>query len=141
VAVSPPFLNQFMLQLWEEAARLDGAGEIRIFFKIMVAVAAPLLATMAIFISVQHWNSWYESTFFVRDKTLMTLAYRMMVVFKRFDMRNLSASAAESVTSLRITPLSVQLAAMMIAVVPILAVYPFFQRYIISGITIGSVKG
>ncbi|MDR3119729.1 MAG: carbohydrate ABC transporter permease, partial [Clostridiales bacterium] len=56
----------------EEAARVDGAKELRIFFSIVIPMATPLLATIAIFISVQHWNSWYDSAFFVRNQELMT---------------------------------------------------------------------
>ena len=125
----------------EEAARVDGAGELRIFFTIIIPMAAPLLATIAIFVSVQHWNAWYDAAFYVRDQNLMPLAYRMMAIIKRSDLNNISAQSAMAASTVRVTPLSVQMAAMTIAVLPIISVYPFFQRYIITGITIGSVKG
>jgi putative aldouronate transport system permease protein len=140
VLVAISFFHNFPIEL-EEAARVDGAKELRIFFSIVVPIASPLLATLAIFISVQHWNAWYDSAFFVSNPKLLTLAYRMMAVINRADLRNVSAAASGAVSTIRVTPLSVQLAAMTIAVMPILCVYPFFQRYIISGITIGSVKG
>ncbi len=125
----------------EEAARVDGATEMTTFIKVILPVAMPLLATISIFVSVQHWNSWYDSAFFVKDENLRTLAYRMMAVLKKSDLSNVSSSSAAMATSIKVTPLSVQLAAMVIAALPIVVVYPFFQRYIISGITIGSVKG
>lgn len=125
----------------QEAARVDGASEFRIFFSIILPVSTPLLATIAIFVSVQHWNSWYDSAFFVKNQELMTLAYRMIAVLRRADLNQVSQASAAAASAVRVTPMSVQLAAMVIATLPILAVYPFFQRYIISGITIGSVKG
>lgn len=125
----------------QEAARVDGAGELRIFLQVILPVAMPLLATIAIFVSVQHWNSWYDSAYFVRDEDLRTLAYRMMAVMKKSDLNNVSGVSAAMASSVKVTPLSVQLAAMVIATLPIVVVYPFFQRYIVSGITIGSVKG
>lgn len=125
----------------QEAARVDGASELRIFFSVILPVAKPLLATIAIFISVQHWNSWYDSAFFVKDQDLMTLAYRMMAVLKKADLSQVSQASAAAASAVRVTPMSVQLAAMVIATMPVVVVYPFFQKYIISGITIGSVKG
>lgn len=125
----------------QEAARVDGAGEMRIFFQVILPVATPLLATVAIFVSVQHWNSWYDSAFFVRNQDLMTLAYRMMAVMKKSDLSQMTQSAAGAVSTMHVTSMSVQLAAMVIATMPVVVVYPFFQRYIISGIAIGAVKG
>ena len=125
----------------QEAARVDGASEMRIFFSVILPVAKPLLATIAIFISVQHWNSWYDSAFFVKNQDLMTLAYRMMAVLKKSDINQISQASAAAASAVRVTSMSVQLAAMVIATMPVVVVYPFFQRYIISGITIGSVKG
>ena len=125
----------------QEAARVDGAGELRIFFSVILPVAKPLLATIAIFISVQHWNSWYDSAFFVKNQDLMTLAYRMMAVLNKSDLNQVTQASAAAASAVRVTPMSVQLAAMVIATMPVVVVYPFFQKYIISGVTIGSVKG
>ncbi|MDR0999224.1 MAG: carbohydrate ABC transporter permease [Clostridiales bacterium] len=124
----------------EEAARIDGAKELGIFFRVIVPVSTPLLATLAIFMAVQHWNSWYDTAFFVRNQSLATLAYRMMAVIRKADVRMVSAAAAGAYSTVKTTSMSVQLAAMSIAVAPIIFVYPFFQKYIISGITLGSVK-
>lgn len=123
-----------------EAARIDGANEMKIFQSIIVPISAPLLATIAIFVSVQHWNSWYDSAFFIKNNNLRTLAYQMMAVVVRSDLSHANVGA-EAASALRVTPLSVQLSAMVFSVAPILCVYPFFQRFIISGIAIGSVKG
>ncbi|MDR0999219.1 MAG: carbohydrate ABC transporter permease [Clostridiales bacterium] len=139
VLVSISFFRSIPPEL-EDSAQVDGARDLRIFAKIIVPIAKPLLATIAIFVSVGHWNAWYDSAFFIQREELRTLAYRMMATIQR-SVQTTDISQAGIVTLITYTPLSVQLAAMVAAVFPILAVYPFFQRYIIAGITIGSVKG
>ncbi|MDR3119734.1 MAG: carbohydrate ABC transporter permease [Clostridiales bacterium] len=141
VLVSIAFFKAIPQEL-EDSAQVDGARDLRIFVSIIVPIAKPLLATIAIFVSVGHWNAWYDSAFFVQNDDLRTLAYRMMATIQRSSTtQGTDISQAGIVSMITYTPLSVQLAAMVLAVFPILAVYPFFQRYIIAGITIGSVKG
>jgi putative aldouronate transport system permease protein len=152
VYIAPSLLNIFYMLVaisffqglpseLNESARIDGAGEIKIFSSIVIPVSLPLIATIAIFTSVGHWNSWYDSAFFIQNDNLRTLAYKLMAVIRRSYVDFNSAAATEAGTRIKATSLSVQLAAMTIAVTPILAVYPFFQRYIIAGTTLGSVKG
>lgn len=125
-----------------ESARLDGAGEMKIFTRIMLPISKPMLATIAIFTAVGQWNSWYDCAFFTQDKSLRTMGYLLMSVINKASIGNQGMDAyAASATSSTVTTLSVQLAAMVVAVAPILVIYPFFQRYIVSGITIGAVKG
>lgn len=126
-----------------ESARLDGASEMKIFTGIVLPISKPLLATIAIFTAVGQWNSWYDTAFYTRDKELRTMAYQLMSVINKSSLgqnSNMDAYAASLATE-NITNMSVQLAAMIVAVAPILAVYPFFQRYFVSGMTIGAVKG
>ncbi len=141
VLVSISFFQEIPVEL-AESARLDGAGELRIFTRIILPIAKPLLATIAIFTAVGHWNSWYDSAFFTQDKALRTMAYQLMSVINKSSLANAAMDTyAATLQAETITNTSVQLAAMIVAVAPILAVYPFFQRYFISGLTIGSVKG
>lgn len=123
-----------------ESARLDGAGEFRIFRSIMLPISKPLLATMALFIGVNQWNSWVDSAYYVRDESLRTLAYRMMAVLNQASLpasAQVSAMASQST----VTYLSVQMASMIIATLPIMCVYPFLQKYFVSGMMLGAVKG
>ena len=140
VLVSISFFEGIPRELGE-SARIDGASEMRIFFRIILPIATPLLATIAIFTAVGHWNSWYDSAFFVQRKELRTMGYQLMSIINKSTATmgaNLQPEAIAAATS---TTMSVQLAAMLVAVAPILTVYPFFQRYFVSGLTIGSVKG
>jgi putative aldouronate transport system permease protein len=112
----------------------------QIFTRIILPVSKPLLATIAIFTAVGHWNAWFDAAFFVQDKNLHTLGYQLMVVVNRSS-SNMSAHIAAEVAGIsQTTSMSVQVAAMLVATLPILVVYPFFQRYFISGLTLGAVK-
>lgn len=125
-----------------ESAMLDGAGEITVFHKLVLPLSRPLLATMALFIGVGHWNSWLDSTYFVTDKNLRTLGFLLMQVINKNNvsasnaMQNMGASAGVTVTGK-----SIQMTAMVIAVLPIICVYPFLQKHFVKGIMIGAVKG
>jgi putative aldouronate transport system permease protein len=139
VAVS--FFNGIPSAL-HESATIDGAGEMRIFANIILPVSKPVLATIAIFTGVAHWSSWFDSAFFIRDKNLRTLGYLLMEVINRSNLSGSStmASAIASVNSV-ITPLAVQVTAMVITVFPIMVIYPFLQKHFVAGLTVGSVKG
>jgi putative aldouronate transport system permease protein len=125
-----------------ESAIVDGAGEVKIFARIILPLSKPLLATIAIFTGVGHWNSWFDSAYFVQIKELRTLGYLLMEVINR---SNLSAVSLQNMmiasTHMVLTPMAVQVTAMVIAVFPIMVIYPFLQKYFITGLTLGSVKG
>lgn len=148
VYVIPGALNTFFilvaLSFFEEipgslreSAKIDGAGELKIFRKIILPVSKPFLATLVLFIGVGHWNNWYDSAFFIRSKELRTLSYLMMEVINK---SLVSASSAGHSSTTETTSLSLQSAAMMVATLPIICVYPFLQKYFIKGMMVGSVK-
>ncbi|XEC96722.1 carbohydrate ABC transporter permease [Paenibacillus tarimensis] len=151
VYVIPGMLNLFFLLIaitffteipeeLGESARIDGASEVRIFAKIILPVSMPLLATMSLFIGSGQWNAWLDSAYFVQDERLRTLTYRMMQVINQTMVPSGEAqSAAMSRSS--VTPFSIQATAMVVSIVPILGVYPFLQKYFVSGMMLGSVKG
>lgn len=148
VYVIPGALNTFFLLVGlsffqdipaslRESAILDGANELTVLRKIILPISTPFLATLVLFIAVGHWNNWYDSAFFIRDKNLRTLSYLMMEVI---NSAKVSSQAANSGAMVRTTPLSIQTAAMVVSVVPIMCTYPFLQKYFVKGIMVGSVK-
>lgn len=139
ILVATSFFQELPVEL-SESAKLDGAGEGTIFFKLIMPLSKPLMATIAIFTSVGHWNSWYESAFFVSRKELRTMAYLMISIINQSDTSQLGNDAAMASGAISTTTLSIQLAAMVVAVLPILFVYPFFQQYFVTGLTVGAVK-
>lgn len=138
IIVATSFFQEIPKELGE-SARLDGAGEFKIFRSIILPISKPLMATIAIFTSVGHWNAWYESAFFVTNKGLRTLGYLMISVINSSRASTVKGDASMQAAA-NTTTLSIQLAAMVIAVFPILCVYPFFQRYFVTGMTVGAVK-
>ena len=130
----PPALN--------ESAKIDGANDFIIFFKIILPLCLPVIATVALFIAVGQWNSWFDTYLYARSNdSLTTLQYELMKV-----MDNAAASSAAdpnnplAQAAAGVNPESIKMAITMVATVPILLVYPFVQKYFVSGMTLGAVK-
>lgn len=124
-----------------ESALLDGASEMGILTRIVLPLSKPLLATMALFIGVGHWNSWLDAAYFVSDKSLKTVGFLLMQVINKNTVSATQAIVNMGGTGVTMTTESIQMAAMMVAVLPIICVYPFLQKYFVKGIMIGAVKG
>lgn len=130
----------------QESAEIDGAGYLVIFFKIILPLITPILATIAIFSAVFQWNSFTDTLFLMTDSkyyTLQFILYRYMNVSSALAsiLRSSQGSTASADIMNMQTASSVKMTVSMIIVTPILFVYPFFQRYFVKGIMIGAVKG
>ncbi len=127
----------------KESARLDGAGELTIFARIILPLSKALLATLGLFAAVSQWNAWSDTAFFAPgNKSLRTLAFLMRDVIIRNQVDTSSRQALmQAAKHTTVTATSVQMAAMIIAVLPIMTVYPFLQKYFVKGIMLGAVKG
>ena len=129
-----------------ESARLDGAGEFTILWKIMLPLSMPIVATILLWCAVAHWNDWARTLYFVDNPDLYTLQYRLMLAKKDADsLTQMIQNALETGRPLGTIDTdfsgeSVQAAQTIITTVPIVLTYPFFQRYFVSGVTMGSVK-
>lgn len=132
----------------QEAAAIDGAGILKIFFRVVLPISAPILATIAIFSAVGQWNSFQDTLIYVTDSHLYSLQYLLYSYINAanslatliMSSPGLSASTIANLAT-RQTPTSIRMTVSIIVVLPILAVYPFFQRYFVKGIMIGAVKG
>jgi putative aldouronate transport system permease protein len=144
-------LRTFFQQLpesLEESAKIDGAGDFRIFVKIILPLSMPVLATIALFIGVFHWNDWFTGTYFVTSDSLrpvQTLLNDLLIQSEALANAAKNASETGSSTALQnvatTSPETLRMATLMFATVPILCVYPFLQKYFVKGVMIGSVKG
>ncbi len=128
----------------EESAMMDGAGYFKIFTRIIVPLCKPVFATIALFIAVGQWNSWFDTMLYNRmADNLTTLQYELMKLLSSVSQLSGDAntsSLTSSVTSVQVTTKSVRAAATILTCLPIVALYPFLQRYFITGLTIGGVK-
>ncbi|MEY8424955.1 carbohydrate ABC transporter permease [Lachnospiraceae bacterium 38-14] len=124
----------------EESAQLDGAGYTVIFVKIISPLCKPVYATIALFVAVYQWNSWFDSMLYNRMSTkLTTLQYELMKLLSSVMQQSGSAEAAKNAAA-AVTPASVRAAATIATMLPIICLYPFLQRYFVTGLTIGGVK-
>jgi putative aldouronate transport system permease protein len=123
----------------EEAAFIDGASHWRILWQIYVPVSVPVIATVTLFIMVQHWNSWFDGMIYMRNTNNFPLQTYLRSIIMSFNFANMTIE--EHMRLARMNIRSVKAAQMIIGSIPILAVYPFLQKYFINGITLGSVKG
>lgn len=126
-----------------EAAKIDGAGEGKIFFRIITPLSKPVMAAVGLFVAVNHWNAWYDNMIYVKKPELNTLSFLFVKMIQAQQaMENFASTVSDiSVSQSTVSTTTLSLATMMVAIVPIMLVYPFVQKYFTSGIMIGSVKG
>lgn len=131
----------------QQAAEIDGAGLMTFFFKILLPVIRPILATIAIFAAVNQWNSFQDTLLLVTDSSLNTLQYILYQYINQATslttMMNLqsSGSAVMQTLAAKQTPTSIRMTVTIVVVAPIILIYPIFQRFFVKGIMIGAVKG
>jgi putative aldouronate transport system permease protein len=125
-----------------EAAQIDGAGEIKAFYKIVLPLSMPIMATIGLFEAIMYWNDWFNGMTYVTDPSLFSIQNILNRIITDIQFlsnnSNLSSTAGEAMAELPTT--SVRMAIAVVGVLPILIAYPFFQKYFIKGITIGAVK-
>ncbi len=131
----------------QEAAEIDGAGIFKVFYKVVLPTCTPILATVAIFSAVNQWNSYQDTLIYVTEQKLYSLQYLLYTYINQASslaaMVKNSGTAAVSAAALATqqTGTSIRMTVSVIVVLPILCIYPMFQRFFVKGIMIGSVKG
>lgn len=125
-----------------DAARIDGSGEWYILFKIVLPMSRPILATVALMVALQYWNDWINGLYYLTKDHYFTIqvVLNKMLQDMQFLTSN-SLAAATNVDTSTMPTLGVKMAIAFIGVLPMMLIYPFFQKYFVKGITIGAVKG
>lgn len=125
-----------------EAAKIDGAGEVKTFFKIIVPISKPALATVGLFIAFTYWNDWYQSMLYIDSPDINSLQFYLYRIMN--NIQYLSTSMQAGNISIDIASLPSETARMALCILaagPMLVVFPFFQKYFVKGLTVGAVKG
>jgi len=123
-----------------ESAQLDGAGYTTIFIKIISPLCKPVYATVALFVAVGQWNSWFDAMLYNRmSGEYTTLQYELMKLLSSVTNQGASAETMKNAVG-AVTPVSVRAAATIITMLPIICIYPFLQKYFVTGLTLGGVK-
>ncbi|HEY0756012.1 MAG TPA: carbohydrate ABC transporter permease [Ktedonobacteraceae bacterium] len=123
-----------------EAAKLDGAGEWRIFFRIVVPMSTPALATVGLLIMLVYWNDWFQGLLYISNTHLVSLQYLLYQISQNVLMLNAAASQSNVATT-ALPAQSVLMAMAILAIGPIVFAFIFTQRYFVRGITLGGLKG
>lgn len=126
-----------------ESARIDGAGEIYTFARIVLPVSKPALATVGLFMVLHYWNDWFSTLLYIDSQKLMKLQYMLIRVIRNMEFLN-SADALQYgliKPGMEIPTQSARMAMCVVAAGPMLVVFPFFQKYFVRGMTVGSIKG
>jgi putative aldouronate transport system permease protein len=125
-----------------ESAQIDGAGHGRILFRIYVPLAMPIIATLALFIGVGHWNDWFTGAYYQSRTALFPAATLLQKLLRESSPSSMKEGQETLMDTMRtFTPQSLQMAFVMILTMPIVVVYPFLQKYYVKGVMIGAVKG
>lgn len=129
-----------------ESARLDGAGDFKIFIRLILPLCKPALAVVGMFVAIWQWNNWFDTHLYASSKqNLSTLSYELQKLLASSFSQGQTAQAATSgigaeLAGGMVTPIAMQAAITIVAMVPIIMVYPFVQRYFVTGLNVGGVK-
>ncbi|UUZ83790.1 ABC transporter permease subunit [Paenibacillus sp. P26] len=145
----PPAINTFMVMVvrnfiaelpesLEESAKIDGANDIVILFRIVIPLSLPIIATVGLYSGVHHWNAWFDSMIYIQDgkKHVLQFVLRKIILLgntAEFEM----TGQGQNVSDIE----SVKMATLVVSILPILIVYPFLQKYFVKGSLMGAVKG
>lgn len=135
------FFRQIPKEL-EEAALIDGAGQLTILIKVFLPIAVPSLATILLFTMVGHWNAWFDGVMYLNTPSKYPLQTYLSTIVLDQNMTNLNSMSPEQIKRMQeIGSLNLKSAQIFLGALPILCVYPFLQRFFVKGIVVGSVKG
>lgn len=144
VIICRTFFKQTIPDSLIESAKIDGARQFTIFFKIVLPISLPVLATIGLFLAFAYWNDWYQSLLYITQSDLKSLQALLQDIINNISaLAQQIASVGGSLADLiaEMPQESARMAIVVIIVLPIACAYPFFQKYFISGLTVGAVKG
>lgn len=125
----------------EESAKLDGANDFVIFIKIIIPLSAPVIATIALFNGVAHWNDFFTGVIYINNTVLQPIQTYLYRVIASASSSKTVVAMPIGVTTQQVSSTSLRLATMIVTTVPIIVVYPFLQKYFVKGFMVGSIKG
>jgi multiple sugar transport system permease protein/putative aldouronate transport system permease protein len=151
VLIIPSLLNPFNMFLMRnffksideslaESAKIDGANEIYIMFRIMIPISLPAIATVSLFYALSFWNKWFEALLYISNENLFPLQYLIKRVLENADFSKQLATGVD-IPNYTIPTLTTRLATTIVTIGPIIFLYPFLQKYFVKGLLVGAVKG
>lgn len=145
IVIARVFFQSSIPKGLEEAAIIDGASNFKLFMKIILPLSAPIIAVMALFYGVGHWNGYFNALIYLSDKEMypLQLVLREILVLQEMASQNsnMSGSMAEALHSKQQLAAIIKYGVMIVSTLPVIIVYPFLQRFFVKGVMIGSLKG
>lgn len=125
-----------------EAAKIDGANDLVVFVKMVIPLSKPILMTVALFVAINQWNSWFDAYLYTSDQALKPMQSILVEILNQYQTgASTSQAMSNAKAGVTVTPDSIRMAATMVATLPIIMVYPFVQKYFVKGIMLVAVKG
>lgn len=131
------FRNSIPVEM-QEAAFIDGANDLGVFWRIVLPLSTPIIAVMALFYGVGHWNSWFPALLYISDRKKYPLQIILREILIQSNTQEMSGGA---ISDQEMIGESIKYATMVVATLPILCLYPFLQKYFVKGVMIGAIKG
>jgi putative aldouronate transport system permease protein len=126
-----------------ESGKIDGASQLRIFFRLVLPISLPVIATIGLFMTFSYWNAWYGAMLYLNSnrRDLYPLQYVLISIEKNIDFLTRNEGNISGIAMVNLPTETIRMAIVTVVVLPIACSYPFFQRYFVTGLTIGAVKG
>lgn len=125
-----------------EAAQLDGASELKIFYKVMLPLSKPAVATIGLFTGITYWNDWTNGLYYINNENLYSIQQLLMKIMDNIQaLRSNSTASLLGTGAVELPGTSIRMAMAVIGILPILLIYPFVQKYLVKGVVVGAVKG
>lgn len=125
-----------------EAARIDGCGEYRTLFRIVLPLSKPMIATISLMIGLNYWNDWTNSLYYITDENLFSIQAILNNIINNINFLTSGQSTlASNIDATKLPSVGIRMAIAVIGILPVLIIYPFFQKYFVKGIVVGGVKG
>jgi len=147
IVITRTFFQQTIPREMEEAAIMDGCSDLSMFVRIILPLSLPIIAVMALFFGVGHWNNWFNALIFIRNRTLWPLQMVLREILVQQDLSSMPEIGGMDATQAELMLRRQQMAqimrygVMIVSTLPIILVYPFLQKYFVKGVMIGSLKG
>jgi putative aldouronate transport system permease protein len=124
-----------------EAARIDGADEFRILFRVVLPMALPILATIGMLVGLSYWNDWMNGLYYINDDKLYSVQVLLTNIQRQMESLKQSMGTGGNVSVGELPSTSIRMAINVMGILPVMLIYPFIQKYLVRGIAIGAVKG
>lgn len=124
-----------------EAARIDGANDLRIYWQMIIPLAKPILLTVGLFVAVQQWNSWFDASIFTKSQSLKPMQTVLVEILQQYSSGgSMTEQMSQAMSGRGVSPDSLRMAGTMVTTIPIILLYPLIQRYFVKGMLLGAVK-